>query len=40
MAAGRIKLTYVPTAEMVADGLTKHLNYAKFHRFLQQMHLT
>lgn len=40
MATGRIEFTYVPTAKMVADELTKHLTHAKFDRFLQQKHLT
>lgn len=40
VAAGRIELTHVPTAEMVADGLTKPLTHVKFHGFLEQMHMT
>lgn len=40
VSSGRIKLTYVPTTEMIADGLTKPLTHAKFHGFLEQMHMT
>lgn len=39
VAARRIDLTYVPTDEMIADGLTKPLTNAKFHGFLSQMHM-
>ena len=37
VSAGRINLTYVPTSEMIADGLTKPLTHAKFHEFVRQM---
>lgn len=37
VAAKRIELTYVPTEEMIADGLTKPLIHAKFHTFIEQM---
>lgn len=37
VAAGRIDLSYVPTAEMIADGLTKPLTHARFHEFVKQM---
>lgn len=40
VAAGRIDLTYVPTAEMIADGLTKPLTQAKFHEFVKQMRMS
>ncbi len=40
ISAGEIQLTYMPTAEMIADGLTKPLTHAKFHGFLEQMHMT
>ena len=39
VAAGRIDLTYVPTAEMIADELTKALIHAKFHKFIKQMRM-
>ncbi len=35
----RIKLTYVPTEEMVADGLTKPLGPVKFEEFLKQLRM-
>ncbi len=38
--AKRIELTYVPTGEMIADGLTKALTHAKFHNFVEQMQMT
>ena len=34
-----ILLTYVPTADMMADGLTKPLGPIKFRRFVQQLGL-
>lgn len=37
VATKKIKLTYVPTAEMIADGLTKPLTHTKFHTFIEQM---
>lgn len=40
ITAGRINLHYVPTTEMVADGLTKSLSFIKFHRFVEQLQLT
>lgn len=40
VATKRIELAYVPTAEMIADGLTKPLTHAKFHTFVEQMHMT
>lgn len=40
VAAKRIELTYVPTAEMIADGLTKPLTHTKFHTFVEQMQMT
>ena len=40
VAAKRIELSYVPTEEMIADGLTKPLTHVKFHGFVQQMHMT
>lgn len=36
----RIELSYVPTEEMIADGLTKALTHVKFHRFIKQMNMT
>ena len=35
--ARRIELKYVPTAEMIADGLTKPLLSMKFHAFIKQL---
>lgn len=40
VVVGRIDLTYVPTAEMIADGLTKLLTHAKFHEFVKQMRMS
>lgn len=40
ITAGRIKLVYVPTTSMIADGLTKPLSHIKFHRFVDQLQLT
>ena len=34
VAAKRIELSYVPTKEMIADGLTKPLTHIKFHGFV------
>ena len=36
---GRINLTYIPTEDMKADGLTKPLSHVKFHRFLEQLNM-
>lgn len=36
VCAGRINLTYIPTSEMIADGLTKPLTHVKFHKFVRQ----
>ncbi len=35
VASRRIELSYVPTEEMIADGLTKALTHVKFHRFIE-----
>ena len=35
----RINLTYIPTEDMKADGLTKPLSHVKFHRFLEQLNM-
>lgn len=40
VAAQRIELSYVPTSEMIADGLTKALTHVKFHGFIAQMKMT
>ena len=40
VASKRIELSYVPTEEMIADGLTKALTHVKFHRFVEQMRMT
>lgn len=40
VAAKRIELTYIPTGEMIADGLTKPLTHAKFYTFVSQMQMT
>ncbi len=39
VAAQRIQLFYIPTDEMIADGLTKALTHVKFHRFIEQMNM-
>ncbi len=36
----RIELSYVPTDQMIADGLTKALTHVKFHHFIEQMNMT
>ena len=33
----RIDLSYIPTDQMIADGLTKALTHVKFHDFIEQM---
>lgn len=40
IAAKRIELWYVPTDNMIADGLTKALTHVKFHCFIAQMKMT
>lgn len=40
MAARKIDLTYVLTDKMIANSQTKLSTYAKFHGFLDQMHMT
>ncbi len=37
VSVGKINLTYIPTSEMIADGLTKLLTHPKFHEFVRQM---
>lgn len=37
VVAKRIELSYIPTNEMIANGLTKALTHVKFHRFIEQM---
>ncbi len=39
VALKRIELSYVPTDQMIADGLTKALTHVKFHRFIEQMNM-
>ena len=36
---GRIDLTYVPTEDMIADGLTKTLTHVKFFSFIRQLNM-
>ena len=36
---GRINLSYIPTENMVADGLTKPLTHVKFFSFIRQLHM-
>lgn len=40
MVSRRIELSYVPTDQMIADGLTKALTHVKFHGFIEQMRMT
>lgn len=40
VASKRIELSYVPTDQMIADGLTKALTHVKFHGFIHQMKMT
>lgn len=40
VAAQKIKLLYVPTSKMIADGFTKALTYVKFHGFITQIKMT
>lgn len=35
VAAQRIQLSYIPTDEMIANGLTKALTHVKFHCFIE-----
>lgn len=37
--ARMIELTYMPIANIIADGLIKLLMYTKFDGFLEQMHI-
>ena len=39
VAAQRIQLSYIPTDEMIADGLTKALTHVKFQHFIEQMNM-
>ncbi len=39
VATRRINLQYVPTSEMIANGMTKALTNAKFYRFVKQMRI-
>jgi hypothetical protein len=36
---GKINIEYIPTDEMIADGMTKPLQYVAFKRFKNQMGL-
>lgn len=40
VATNRIQLSYVPTNEMIANGLIKALTRIKFHGFVEQMRMT
>ena len=40
VACRKIKLLYVSTEEMIADGLMKALTHIKFHRFMEEMNMT
>ncbi len=40
VASQKIKLSYVTTEEMIADGLIKALTLVKFHCFIEQMNMT
>jgi hypothetical protein len=39
ISQGVIKLEYRPTAEMIADGLTKSLGFVQFKRFIDQLRM-
>ena len=36
---GRINLSYIPTENILADGLTKPLTHVKFFSFIRQLHM-
>lgn len=40
VASKRIELSYIPTDQMITNGLTKALSYVKFHSFVKQMRMT
>ena len=40
IAEGAIQISYVPTKDMIADGLTKPLPWISFRRFIDQMNMT
>lgn len=40
VASKRIELSYVPTGQMIADGLTKALTHVEFHGFIERMRMT
>ena len=40
VASKRIELSYIPTDQIIADGLTKALTHVKFHRFIERMNMT
>ena len=39
MEKGKVKLDYIPTAKMIADGFTKPLGRTAFERFRDQLGL-
>ena len=39
MQEGKIKVDYIPTSNILADGLTKALSKEKFNKFCQQIGL-
>ncbi len=40
VASKKMELSYVPTDQMIADGLTKALTHVKFYGFIEQMRIT
>lgn len=40
VATKKFELFYIPTNQMIVDGLTNLLTYIKFHGFVQQIHIT
>lgn len=38
--SGLLDITYIPTADMIADGLTKPLDLVKFRKFVEMLGLS
>lgn len=39
LGAKQIELFYIPTNQIITDGLTKSLTHVKFHGFIDQMNM-